>query len=96
MAIESMMNNKELAESLRKVASVFERVPEYCSIRKGEPIDSELQVGAAAMLIYIRDCFTISNKDIYTRDEILVILNLIQNDQYFFSLDLVTLMDKEN
>ena len=90
------VSGKVLASRLRRVADVLERFDVLPFPVNGEPLDEEVQPGAALMLMFIRDLFTGSTKEVYTRDEILVFLNLLQNDRELFSLDLVTLMEQED
>ena len=87
------MKGWEAAHHLRRLADVveqFEHIPKL----KQEAWPEEVQVGAAAMLIFLRDSFTISSKTSFTREDILVMLNLLQSDKDIFTVDLVTLMDE--
>ena len=88
------MTGKEAAESLRKLANAIERF-EHLPFIKRDVLDEDCQAGAAAMVMYIRDLFTIAGKDTFTREEILVLLNTIQNDRELFTTDLVALMGEE-
>jgi hypothetical protein len=88
------MKGSEAAESLRKLAAVLERF-DRIPIPKRDVFDEDCQVGAAAMLAFIRDLFTIAGKDVFTREDILVLLNEIQHDREIFTMDLVTLMETE-
>lgn len=88
------MDTHELASAMRRIADVFDKL-ENVKLAPGKPMLNEsIQPGAAAMLIYLRDCFTVARKEVYTRDEILVILNTIQTDRELFTADVVSLMDK--
>jgi len=51
------------------------------------------QAAALAVLRYASDLITASPKKVYTREEVLVILNLIQNDQDLFDPAVVAEMD---
>lgn len=87
------MKGTELAASLRKLADAVEPYDEMPKVKAELPED--LQLGAAAMVDYLRSLFTGAGKDIYTRDEILVLLNLIQNDPEIFSMDIIAAFEKE-
>jgi hypothetical protein len=88
------MNGRDAALNLRKLANAIERFDRVPGIRR-DVLDEECQLGAAGMIVYLRDLFTIANKEQFTRDELLVLLNNIQNDRELFTVDLVTLMGEE-
>jgi len=52
------------------------------------------QAAALAVLRYVSDLITTVPKKIYTREEVLVILNFIQNDQDLFDPAVVAEMDE--
>ena len=89
------MKGPEMAAAMRRVAAVVEKYDEMPVLKRDALLGEELQIGAAAMVIYLRDLFTATTKEKFTRDEILVILNLVQNDRDIFSSDLVTLFEAE-
>ena len=88
-------DGRVIADRMRKVADILEKYDNIPVIRDNEPMEEEMQPGAALMLMFLRDLFTIAGKETFTRDEILVLLNSVQNDRELFTLDLVTLMDEE-
>lgn len=88
------MKGQEAAASLRKLANVLEKYNSV-PIPKKDALDEELQLGAAAMLMFIRDLFTVSGKDAFTRDEILVLLNMLQNDRDIFTIDIIAVMESD-
>lgn len=87
-----MMTGKQAAETLRRVADVLERVGTLPRL-ESDPLDPEQQIGAAVLVAFLRDLFTTAGKEQFTRDEILVLLNTLQNDPEIFSVDLVTLFE---
>ncbi|MDM7994659.1 MAG: hypothetical protein QUT30_03125 [Acidobacteriota bacterium] len=88
------MLGREAAQSLRRLADILERFKSVPLIKR-DVLDENCQLGAAAMLMFLRDLFTIANKDQFTREEILVLLNDLQNDRDIFIVDLVALMGDE-
>jgi hypothetical protein len=44
----------------------------------------EMQTGAAFLWWYLRELLTVTPKEIFTRDELLVLLDTIQEDHEFF------------
>ena len=90
-----MSNGAVIADRLRKIASIIETHNMLVPVAPELMIPEENQLGAALLLIYVRDLFTVAKKEVFTRDEILVILNMIQNDRGLFSADMVGLIDSE-
>ena len=88
------MTGREAAAALRKLASVIEPFAHVPFIKRNH-MDEECQMGAASMLMLIRDLFTITGKEMFTRGEILVLLNDLQNDRDVFTIDLVAIMGEE-
>ncbi|MBN1567968.1 MAG: hypothetical protein JXA73_08980 [Acidobacteria bacterium] len=88
------MTGQEAAQALRRIANGIERF-EHIPWIKREVLDEDCQAGAAAMLMFLRDLMTVAGKELFTRDEILVLLNNLQNDKEIFSVDLITLMGME-
>ncbi len=79
------MTLEEMAISLRAVADAIEQIPDakLANFPKSM-LRGEAGVGAAGMLCYIRDLFTVAGKDVFAREEILVILEAISRDQEIF------------
>ena len=48
------------------------------------PLSTEHQIGGLAALGYVEDLFSHAGKQVFTRDEILVLLNLVKNDPEIF------------
>ena len=49
----------------------------------------EQQFGALCVLEYVSDLFTAAGKDLFTREEVLVILAAVKNDPDFFDRDVI-------
>lgn len=89
------MTGREAAASLRRIAAAiekFDRVPDLSN----PMMDTDQQIGAAALLKYLRDLFTVAKKEIFSRGEILVILSEISDDRDIFHADLMALLDEED
>ena len=89
------MKGAEMAAAMRRVAQVVEKFDQIPLPKRDAFLDPDLQIGAAAIVMYLRDLFTVSSKEAFTRDEIMVILNMVQNDRDIFSADLVTLFEAD-
>lgn len=88
------MTGPEAAAKLRKLADAIEKL-DRCPVIKRDTLDEEQQLGAAFMVMFLRDLFTIANKDNFTREDILVLLNTVQNDSEIFTADVVMIMEME-
>ena len=90
------LSGREAAEAIRRLAEVLEdyEVSPFYKPESG-PLDPDLQIGAALMVSYLRDLFTGSEKESFSRDEILVLLDTIKKDTDLFTMDLVELFDQE-
>lgn len=90
------MTNVQAAEAMRRLADVLEQNPRMTFPRPDvQPLEEECQVGAAMLLCVLRDSFTATPREVWRREEILVLLNALQSDPEIFSLDLVSLFDAE-
>lgn len=49
------------------------------------PLTGDVAIGAAGMLVYLRDLITISGKASFTREELLVIFETISRDPEIFA-----------
>ncbi|HFB98302.1 MAG TPA: hypothetical protein ENJ62_04105 [Bryobacterales bacterium] len=58
------------------------------------PLSEEQQVAALAVLRYVSDLFTESPKESFRREDVLVVLNLVQNDPHLFDPTTVARMDQ--
>jgi hypothetical protein len=89
-----LMTGPEAAASLRRVADVIETLDQFPRVKSDSgPLPEEHQIGAAVIVAHLRDLFTITPKEQFTRCEILVALNEMQNDPNIFTLDLLELFD---
>lgn len=80
------MTTQQMAAAMHRVADAFGKVPSG-NIWKKPPetqLDGAIAVGAAGLLCYLRDLFTLGNKDQYSREEILVILEICSRDGDIF------------
>lgn len=86
---------REAAAAMRRLADAVEGFEEFPQVKPehGGPMPGEYQVGAAAILSYLLDCFTGTPKEQFTRDEILVLLNAILHDGEIFTLDILSLFE---
>ncbi len=88
------MTGKEAAQALRRLAVAVEKY-DHVPMPKRDVLDEDCQIGAAAMITFLRDMFTIAGKDNFTREDLLVLLNEIQGDRDIFTVDLVALMEAD-
>jgi hypothetical protein len=90
--MDSLITGKAMAEAMRRMADAIEDLDQFPRLKSEQgPISEEHQVGAAVIVAYLRDLFTATPKEHFTRDEILIVLNEIQNDPNIFTLDLLEL-----
>ena len=87
------MTGKEAAQGLRKLAGVLETI-ERIPIPQRDPLDEEQQIGAAAILIFLRDMLTMTEKEAFSRDELLVLLSDLLSDRELFTVNLATLLEE--
>ncbi len=92
--MEELMTGSECARAMRQVADAIEHHPAMPMLRpKDGPMDADCQLGAAAMLCFLRDALTVSPKDHWGRGELLVLLNSLQTDSEIFTIDLVSIFE---
>lgn len=58
------------------------------------PLSEEQQAAALAVLRYVSDLFTESPKESFRREDVLVVLNLVQTDPHLFDPAVVARMDQ--
>lgn len=83
------MTFTESAEAMRRCADGIDKVirSQGKDTQTGNPtpmLDGDAAIGAALMLIYLRDLFTAANRDQWDRPSILVALEAISRDQEVF------------
>ncbi len=79
------MTTQQMASAMRRVADAMEKVPGGNIWKKPETqLDGSLAVGAAGILCYLRDLFTLSDREHYSRADILVILETCSRDGEIF------------
>ena len=80
------MTGIEIAASMRRCADVFENIGGTKQLNNANPamLEEEQALGAAVFLCYLRDLFTVSDKEKFSRDEILVILEICRRDTNVF------------
>jgi hypothetical protein len=79
------MTPQETASAMRRVADVVEKIGSGSIAKFPKSIlDGEAAVGAAGFLCYLRDCLTGSPKEIWKREELLVLLERMSCDGEIF------------
>jgi hypothetical protein len=87
------MKISELASAYEKLSAVLKKVKDGPFNKFHPPaMDEEMQVGAAFLWSYLRSLLTGSPKEAWTRDELLVLLDVIQSDHEFFLPDNLALI----
>ena len=75
------MTVQEFADALRRIADALEKFDREKEVGLKKPIlNGDFAIGAAALWGYLRDLVTVSGKDRWTRDELLVALDTINRD----------------
>lgn len=87
----------EAANSMRRLADGIEKVIRQMGkdAETGLPkpmFADDTAVGAAVMLCYIRDLFTLGHREVYDRPSLLVILEAISRDKELFPCGLAQVM----
>ena len=75
------MTYYEAASAMRRLADVFDKVGK--NAKTGVPkamMSEEMATGAAIMLVYLRDLVTAGNRDVYPREDLLVLLETCSRD----------------
>lgn len=87
------MTNASIAQAMRRLAACIEGLP--ADYRPGDPpmLNGEQAFGAAVLLSYLRSLFTATPKEVFRRDEILVILTSTGRDPEIFQGDTLSLLD---
>jgi hypothetical protein len=88
----------ELSDVVRRLSRAVDSVA--WKWRKEDPesrfpmpiLQEEAAVGAAAFLCYFRDLITVSNKETFRREDILVILEMLSSDDELFPMGIGRLM----
>jgi hypothetical protein len=89
------MTWNEGASVLRKLADAFEKVGGEMDMLRPKPhLEGDFAVGAIGHLQYLRDLFTGTEKEHFTRDEILVLLDLAGHDPEVFMTGAWELVEK--
>lgn len=79
------MTTHAFADTLRRIADALEKMPEEAFLKEKPAFTDEHQIVAiAAFWGYLRDLFTGTPKDVFTREEILVLLETIGRDTEMF------------
>jgi hypothetical protein len=87
-----IMKGRDAAEALRKLAREIENI-DHIPMPKTEPWAPDWQIGAAGMLSYLIDIFTLSEQQSLSIGEILIILNSIKSDREIFTINLIDLFE---
>lgn len=86
------MSTTEIARTLRRLANALEKVGPGPTGFVEAVLDGEAAVGAASFLCYLRDCLTASDKDVWRREELLVLLETMSRDGELFPCGIGSLM----
>ena len=86
------MSTTETAHTLRRLADALEKVGPGPTGFVKALLDGDAAVGAASFLCYLRDCFTASGKDVWRREELLVLLETMSRDREMFPCGIGSLM----
>lgn len=79
------MTYYEAASAMRRLADVFDKVGKNAKTGAPKPMMSEeMATGAAIMLTYLRDLVTTGNRDVYPREDLLVLLETMSRDNEMF------------
>lgn len=89
------MQAKEIAESMRKIADVIEQRWDIMPDIKKSCLSPGEQIGGAAVLNFLIECFKDSTKESFTKSEVLDILHLVSKDKEIFSIDYLGLIGAE-
>jgi len=89
------MTYGQLAQSFHHIADALASLPASVSFAPGQPpaLEGEYAVGAALIICYLRSPFTVAGKDVFRREEILVVLDAIQADPDIMIPNLVQALD---
>ncbi len=79
------MTTQQMAAAMHRLADAIGKVSagNIWKVPDGQ-LSEDIAIGAAGLLCYLRDLFTLSNKDLYSRAEILVILETMSRDGEIF------------
>jgi hypothetical protein len=89
------MTANEIASTMRNLASAVEKVEGLSELWHSDALQPEAAIGAAGFLCYLRDCLTVSGKDVWTREELLVLLETMSRDPEVFPGGIAILMWQE-
>ena len=89
------MTYGQLAHSFHRIADGLDSLPASVTFAPGDPpaLEGGHAIGAALIISYLRDLFTASPKDLFRREEILVVLDEIQGDAEIMTPNLVQALD---
>ena len=78
---------------MRALAAVLEKMPSRdLRLFPDSILKEEAAIGGAAYLCFLRDCLTKSAKDVWTREELLVLLETMSRDGEMFPCGIGSLM----
>ena len=87
------MTPQEAASAMRRVATALEKAGAGSMAKFPKSyLDGDAAVGAAGFLCYLRDCFTGSPKETWSRGEILVLLETMTRDIEMFPCGIAATM----
>lgn len=90
-----MTTSDELAERLFQMAKLLSNMGNIPLPDKPDCNFSEdAQLGGLITLKYLQDLLTVANKDIFTREELLVLINVMCNDKEFFDVNLLDMLEE--
>ncbi len=87
------MTTRDAASAMRRIADVFDKMP---SVKMKDQHQDQLQgdfaLGAASMVCYLRDLFTLTDRHQFSQAEVLIMLEAISRDHELFPLGVGRLM----
>jgi hypothetical protein len=85
----------QLAHTFHRIADALDMLPASVTFAPGDPpgLEGEHAIGAALIISYLRDLFTVARKDLFRREDILVILDEIRGDPEIMTPNLVQALD---
>lgn len=76
------MTGNQMAGVMRRLADALEKVAGDHEVRQGRKpgLDGEMALGAALFWAYLRDLFTASRKEVFAKEDVLVLLEMVSRD----------------
>ena len=78
------MTAQQAGTSMQKIGKCLVQIGRDLPFGPDPVLEGDVAVGAAAFLCYLRDCITGSPKGIWSREELLVLLETMSRDREMF------------